>query len=530
MFGATGLGVADDYTPVQLWLDFGGGFATAGTFRNGTASWTVDTGRVIFGAGRDANLGSVFVSDIVGLPLFKPADDSVGAFYFADFRCDGNGVSGAGGSGHCFSWIDPTSGGSWTPQTGVMERIEIRDFLGTDNADRAGVTKIGSAGVMMYQPLHLVLRDIHVIGAKHGFYIRDTQNCRLDSCIVDGGESYGIFAYQNVNLIVENCDITNCGDGVTDTGYPEASLGTGGIGSFKNKGSVWRDNKAKDMEAGTAVVHLRYAYGDVWDGNWIRGSATTDSPHKAFYAYRSPGLKVINNTFSPANTGFARDYETIELYNDQTAEVFDATITGNKFEDPSGQNVTYNIKIGGNSTSRAYKLNITDNFFGELVTLSAASVTTNDILLSNCAVRHSSIGRNTHYAATNCTRTACVAGSSLTNEENNILASTFSANGGTITAEYSGITESILHAYAAYNPTSLDTGTRVSTTIAVTGAVVGDLCVPSFALDLQGIELHAYVSAADTVTAVFINNTGGTIDLASNALRVRVFKTAGAAI
>jgi hypothetical protein len=41
---------------------------------------------------------------------------------------------------------------------------------------------------------------------------------------------------------------------------------------------------------------------------------------------------------------------------------------------------------------------------------------------------------------------------------------------------------------------------------------------------LQGITLTAWVSAADTVSARFQNETGGALDVASGTLRIRVRK------
>jgi hypothetical protein len=46
----------------------------------------------------------------------------------------------------------------------------------------------------------------------------------------------------------------------------------------------------------------------------------------------------------------------------------------------------------------------------------------------------------------------------------------------------------------------------------------------SFSLDLQGITVTAYVSAANTVSVRFQNESGGTLDLGSGTLRVRVRK------
>lgn len=75
---------------------------------------------------------------------------------------------------------------------------------------------------------------------------------------------------------------------------------------------------------------------------------------------------------------------------------------------------------------------------------------------------------------------------------------------------------------ATYNPASLADGAGATTTVTVTGAALGDFAVASFSLDLQGIMVTAYVSAADTVSVRFQNETGGTIDLASGTLRAWV--------
>lgn len=77
---------------------------------------------------------------------------------------------------------------------------------------------------------------------------------------------------------------------------------------------------------------------------------------------------------------------------------------------------------------------------------------------------------------------------------------------------------------ATYDPPSLVDGATTTTTVTVTGAALGDFAIASFSLSLQGIIVTAYVSAADTVTVIFQNETGGTIDLASGTLRAKVTK------
>lgn len=77
---------------------------------------------------------------------------------------------------------------------------------------------------------------------------------------------------------------------------------------------------------------------------------------------------------------------------------------------------------------------------------------------------------------------------------------------------------------ATYDPASLADGASATTTVTVTGAELGDFAKASFDNDLQGVTIAAWVSAADTVSVKFTNNTGGVIDLASGTLAARVEK------
>jgi len=77
---------------------------------------------------------------------------------------------------------------------------------------------------------------------------------------------------------------------------------------------------------------------------------------------------------------------------------------------------------------------------------------------------------------------------------------------------------------ATYNPASLADGAGATTTVTVTGAALGDFAEASFSLDLQGITMTAWVSAADTVSVRFQNESGGVLDLGSGTLAARVRK------
>lgn len=79
-------------------------------------------------------------------------------------------------------------------------------------------------------------------------------------------------------------------------------------------------------------------------------------------------------------------------------------------------------------------------------------------------------------------------------------------------------------ATATWNPASIADGDNATTTVTVQGAELGDFVLSSFSVSLGGLALCAYVSAANTVTAVLLNNTGGAVDLASGTLKVKVLK------
>jgi hypothetical protein len=82
----------------------------------------------------------------------------------------------------------------------------------------------------------------------------------------------------------------------------------------------------------------------------------------------------------------------------------------------------------------------------------------------------------------------------------------------------------ILTASTTYDPPNLADGASATTTVTVTGATVGDFAIASFAADVAGITIHAWVSAPNTVSVRFHNNTGGPVDLGSATLQAKVIK------
>jgi len=76
-----------------------------------------------------------------------------------------------------------------------------------------------------------------------------------------------------------------------------------------------------------------------------------------------------------------------------------------------------------------------------------------------------------------------------------------------------------------YNPASINDGASTTTSMPLDGAVVGDIVVVSFSLDLQNIVMSAYVSATSVVTVTLQNETGGTLNLGSGTLVAGIINT-----
>jgi hypothetical protein len=78
---------------------------------------------------------------------------------------------------------------------------------------------------------------------------------------------------------------------------------------------------------------------------------------------------------------------------------------------------------------------------------------------------------------------------------------------------------------ATLNASSLTDGTGETNTIAVPGVALGDIVLNiSMGVDVSGISITPYVSAANVVSIRFQNESGGTLDLASTTVKCVVVR------
>ena len=527
-FGAVGDGVEDDTVAIQAAINNGPTYFPTGTYRV-TSSIILPSNAKVFGAGVNKTLVK---SEVIGDSLFKCTVEAI-FINISDMSLEGNNLTGVSGNGHAINFIDPTSGGAFSPQQSVLERLEISKFRGQDIRTSGVATTICSAGVIMYDALQNICRDVYVADCGHGFYMATTQNCRLENCAAVDIDKFALIAYDNENLIVDKCDLLNAGDGVVDPGYPSTSFswGSGVALSYGNSGFALRNSKLKNIDAGDALIRSIVSINDVYDKNWLRSTTYTDVLHQAIYGFRTYNIQITNNEFSPANDGFSatQKFKQITLENTSATEPMICRIVGNTFGDVSGMDIAWNIKLIGSASSRAFTTIIENNQFGYNAARSSACVINADIAFDTCTLQNSRVGTNLHLAATNVTRDVGILGSTVVDNQNKIGPASFATNGGTITAEYSGIDQSVLWGSAAYNPPSLINGARDTTTVTVAGATltypdIQLLTTVGFSKDLQGVQIFSYISSANTVTVIFQNNTGGTVNVDSGAIYVKVEK------
>jgi hypothetical protein len=87
------------------------------------------------------------------------------------------------------------------------------------------------------------------------------------------------------------------------------------------------------------------------------------------------------------------------------------------------------------------------------------------------------------------------------------------------TDQFRGLFSDTWSVTATLDASSLVDGAGETNTIAVPGVVLGDIVLGvSMGVDVSGISITSYVSAANTVSIRFQNESGGTLNLASTII------------
>lgn len=82
----------------------------------------------------------------------------------------------------------------------------------------------------------------------------------------------------------------------------------------------------------------------------------------------------------------------------------------------------------------------------------------------------------------------------------------------------------ILTATDTWNPANLTNGTQEAKEVTCAGASLGDLALACLSIDAVDVTITASVTAANTVTVLATNHSGGAVNLDSSTVRVLVIK------
>jgi len=94
-------------------------------------------------------------------------------------------------------------------------------------------------------------------------------------------------------------------------------------------------------------------------------------------------------------------------------------------------------------------------------------------------------------------------------------------------SQFQGVFSEMWQVKATIDADSLNDGAGDNDTVTVPGVALGDHVISvGFGVDLAGVMVHGYVSAANTVTLRFQNESGGTVDLGSTNVKIVIGRPA----
>ena len=504
-YGATGDGVTDDSAAIQAAVNAGVEVIfPAGTYKVGTPV-VLPAGCILTGVGRPT------INAVTnGQHIFQAA--SVATITVRGIKFVGTNSSTV-----------PTTnvGGVGAANTGLVTLVNVTDArvedcefatfyngLTVQRCTRAWirdnrVTGFYLHGVLASQTSYFAIDDnvitgctqagavvaygIHATGDQAGGYTQ--QLCSISHNKINGVASWdGIMSHDVNGLIVDGNDIRDVRSGI-DVGHFAA---TNVIKNITITGN-YIESTATNTWGATGANSFGIAVAGYDATNRVDGATITGN--------------VIRNFFTAAGIVIAGVWSNIVV-----AQADNVTVTGNVVI--GAGSVASNAGVYVNGTVN--RLTVTGNTMQGTMALGA-------IRVNNVTSDGMSVWGNLMKQASTAVEGVLVSGSTITafsvggNATNSTLPFVNSAS--TIT-----LTGTELEGSVVYDPPSLLDGAGVTTTVTVTGAALGDYVVPSFSNDVQNIIVTGYVSAVNTVSVRFQNESTGTVDLASGTLRARVIK------
>ena len=90
--------------------------------------------------------------------------------------------------------------------------------------------------------------------------------------------------------------------------------------------------------------------------------------------------------------------------------------------------------------------------------------------------------------------------------------------------QFRGIINHVIEYEATWNPDSVGSNGEFHESVAVPGAVLGDMVLVSIDVDQQDMDVHGYVESAGSVRVGINNATAGAVDLGPCNLHIILFR------
>jgi hypothetical protein len=282
----------------------------------------------------------------------------------------------------------------------------------------------------------------------------------------------GIYVTQTADLSIEDCQILQCGQGL----YLDPGAGQSITSVWCN--NVFFDTCARGMyahanAAGSSI--LRCVFDQCWFASSSSGGALLAAPVGTINGMDFNGCQFFLNT----GNGI-----TVNDSNVREVHIRNSDLCGN-----TGSGAAFAANVSDFSVINS-RIGASHGFLGNATGVFIDAGTGSNYLVANNIVTSNTVAPIT--------------------------------DGGTGTGRVLHTNNDWGIGRATYDPGNLVDGAGVTTVLAVTGAMLGDIVDCSFSLDTQGISLFGYVYSAGNVAVRFQNETGGAIDLGSGTLRAAV--------
>ena len=525
-YGALGNDSGNDAAAFQAALDYlvsiGGGclYVPNGIYRIGTMLTISASVNGIRISGQ-SQVGTTLKCTITGAaanPLLKI--DSTGiSFTLDNIELLGNSTTGAGGNGNALSCISPNGG--LNPQVVNLYNVNIRGFQGTGK-DHAG-SSIPSAAWYGYQSTNWSAHGCIFTNNAMGLRFDTIENSSLHGCLMDANAKNSVYLSTCHAISFHGCSAQSSGSGGTTDG--NVYLAT--CESIAWYGGELKNGNPYLLNAGATNItnnNLRL------DGIYLSQLDDTKGHTALLIGNGASNVHISSCSFIFVN-GITDGVGVNIVQNIGGYTMSGLRIAGNNFSIGFGGTIAKCVFFNG-LTNQCDAPVISGNTFGFYLGAGSPTTITNGVRIEG-DVRSALIESNAFLAGPNWTITNAIYFGTSTLAPI-VRGNEYITDGGTITAQVNNAAAisyeredraggRLLLGSATYDPGSLTTNTGATTTVTVTGAALGDYVEGiSFSLDLQGISLTGYVSAADTVSARFQNGTAGTLDLASGTLRAKV--------